>query len=239
MSCKSFLNFVALLLTIHYLLFIFPCGFQCVTDRAHVVPLTQKICDQLLLFFGVLRWDGGLAAGNLGAAHFFINVPQLIQRVLCRLTAISALAQILLNAAAPPALAKTALGLAASARIEPMAYGTFTVKSAAGISDALGTRYAIDIDADNAAVSDKIAFITSSPLALAGAFEIVPDDPSVKIPIGTRWTVGSVDTAAGSVGARRIKCATPGFRIFCEGDADSGWTLFAERTPAGLLMIVK
>lgn len=132
-----------------------------------------------------------------------------------------------------------ALGLAASARIEPMAYGTFTVKSAAGISDAFGTRYAIDIDADNAAVSDKIAFITSSPLALAGAFEIVPDDPSVKIPIGTRWTVGSVDTAAGSVGARRIKCATPGFRIFCEGDADSGWTLFAERTPAGLLMIVK
>lgn len=88
------------------------------------------------------------------------------------------------------------------------------------------------------AIDDWASVLTASgALSISGLFEIVPDDSGVKIAKGTRWMIGSV---VGFDLPERLRfSAGNGFRVFAEGNAENGWTLYAEKGSAGLLFILR
>ena len=88
------------------------------------------------------------------------------------------------------------------------------------------------------ATNPKIAFSSASALTLNGTFVVEPDDPSVKIPVGARWAVGTIAASAGSLG--RLWFAHAGnWHVYAEGDATDGWTIYAEKTAPGLSIVVR
>lgn len=137
---------------------------------------------------------------------------------------------------------KMGLALGATATLAPCGnvgtgFGTLTVDATA-FADTATTVYAIDVDADNPAAGDKVKFNVESAVELNGVFDVRPDDPSVRIPGGTRWAIGTIAASAGEVTKTRL-AGNGMFKILVEGDAESGWTIYAERKTGGLLMIVK
>lgn len=137
---------------------------------------------------------------------------------------------------------KIGLTLGATATLAPCGndgtgFGTLTVDVTA-FADTATTVYAIDVDADDSTAGDKVNFKVESAVELNGVFDVRPDDPSVRIPGGTRWVIGTIAASAGEV--KKTRLAGNGmFKILVEGDAESGWTIYAERKTGGLLMTVK
>ena len=137
---------------------------------------------------------------------------------------------------------KMGLALGATATLAPCGndgtgFGTLTVDVTA-FADTATTVYAIDVDADDSAAGDKVNFKVESAVELNGVFDVRPDDPSVRIPGGTRWAIGTIAASAGEVTKTRL-AGNEMFKILVEGDAESGWTIYAERKQSGMTLIVR
>ncbi|MBR2941056.1 MAG: hypothetical protein IKC14_07100, partial [Kiritimatiellae bacterium] len=137
---------------------------------------------------------------------------------------------------------KMGLALGATATLAPCGndgtgFGTLTVDVTA-FADTATTVYAIDVDADDPAAGDKVNFNVESAVELNGVFDVQPDDPSVRIPGGTRWAIGTIAASAGEVTKTRL-AGNEMFKILVEGDAESGWTIYAERKQSGMTLIVR
>ena len=137
---------------------------------------------------------------------------------------------------------KIGLALGATATLAPCGddgtgFGTLTVDVTA-FADTATTVYAIDVDADDPAAGDKVNFKVESAVELNGVFDVRPDDPSVRIPGGTRWPIGTIAASAGEVTKTRL-AGNEMFKILVEGDAESGWTIYAERKQSGMTLIVR
>ena len=137
---------------------------------------------------------------------------------------------------------KMGLALGATATLAPCGndgtgFGTLTVDVTA-FADTATTVYAIDVDADDSTAGDKVNFKVESAVELNGVFDVRPDDPSVRIPGGTRWAIGTIAASAGEVTKTRL-AGNEMFKILVEGDAESGWTIYAERKQSGMTLIVR
>ena len=137
---------------------------------------------------------------------------------------------------------KMGLALGATATLAPCGndgtgFGTLTVDVTA-FADTATTVYAIDVDADDPAAGDKVNLKVESAVELNGVFDVRPDDPSVRIPGGTRWAIGTIAASAGEVTKTRL-AGNEMFKILVEGDAESGWTIYAERKQSGMSLIVR
>ena len=131
------------------------------------------------------------------------------------------------------------LALASSARFTADSTAApLRITAAGAISDAAGTTYAVTIDADDTSVASRISFSATAPLALNGTFVVSQDDPTVKVEPGTRWAIGSVDKSVGALSHTRFAYSGD-FRVYAEGDAENGWTIYAERKTDGLFIIMR
>ncbi|MGN0845232.1 MAG: hypothetical protein ACI4QT_08450 [Kiritimatiellia bacterium] len=115
-------------------------------------------------------------------------------------------------------------------------FGTISISSTGSLSDSAGTTYCLDVSATGTE-ADKVELRASGALSISGLFEIVPDDSGVKIAEGARWTIGSVSGV--DLPERQHFSAGNGFRVFAEGNAENGWTLYAEKGIPGLLFILR
>lgn len=131
--------------------------------------------------------------------------------------------------------------LTGEARLEPCGmtgtgFGTIKITSTGNLSDDAATLYSIDVSVGDA-MADAIEMNAVGELSINGTFVIIPDDPSVKIESGTRWTVGHL-TGSGIVGRKRF-AASQGYRVWAEGDAENGWTVYAEKSAPGFNIIIR
>ncbi len=120
-------------------------------------------------------------------------------------------------------------------------YGSLRVTAVGSIGDDAATRYEIDIDPDDPAVSDTIAFTLSGTLDLRGRFVI--DDANGKVAAGTRRRIGSVTNRIdGAVVRTRLKSANPRYSVTIEEDVPenrNSWLVYAIRKTDGFRLFFR
>ena len=131
------------------------------------------------------------------------------------------------------------LALGAQAVVSPgesdTAFSTITLNGTTSFTDAPGTTYRVNVSATGSS-SDVIDFSSTAQVSIQGGFEIVPDNPSVKIPAGTKWKIGRVAKSLQTTG--RLVSLSKDFKVFAVAE-DGGWSIYAERTSTGLLLVVR
>lgn len=132
-----------------------------------------------------------------------------------------------------------ALHLEAGAVLEPLAisgsgYGTITVEASDLTADA-DARYVLDLSASGEG-NDGLVVNVSSPLALTGQLELVPEADE-QVAVGTSWDVIQVAPTATSFTSNLKK--SPGFILTTTGDAKTGWTVTATAAPLASMLIVR
>ncbi|NLE41532.1 MAG: hypothetical protein GX615_06835 [Lentisphaerae bacterium] len=132
-----------------------------------------------------------------------------------------------------------ALHLEAGAVLEPLAisgsgYGTITVEASDLTADA-DARYVLDLSASGEG-NDGLVVNVSSPLALTGQLELVPE-ANEQVAVGTSWDVIQVAPTATSFTSNLKK--SPGFILTTTGDAETGWTVTATAAPLASMLIVR
>ena len=137
---------------------------------------------------------------------------------------------------------KNSVALGQNAVVEPCGnggtgFGTIRIDGTS-IADNAGTTYKIDVDADDTTICDRVEFVSTEAFSPLGTFVVYADDPTAKISPGTRWAIGAIDKSAGAVDNLVYKYSGD-YRVYAEGDAESGWTIYAEKKAAGLFIIMR
>jgi hypothetical protein len=115
------------------------------------------------------------------------------------------------------------------------AFSTITLNGTTSFTDAPGTVYRVNVSATGSS-SDVIDFSSTAQVSIRGGFEIIPDNPSVKIPVGTKWKIGRVAKGLQTTG--RLVSLSENFKVFAVAE-DGGWSIYAERTSAGLMLLIR
>jgi hypothetical protein len=84
--------------------------------------------------------------------------------------------------------------------------------------------------------NDGLVVNVSSPLALTGQLELVPEADE-RVAVGTSWDVIQVAPTATSFTSNLKK--SPGFILTTTGDAETGWTVTATAAPLASMLIVR
>lgn len=131
------------------------------------------------------------------------------------------------------------LALDAQAVVSPgesdTAFSTITLNGTTSFTDVPGTVYRVNVSATGSS-SDVIDFSSTAQVSIQGGFEIIPDNPSVKIPVGTKWKIGRVAKGLQTTG--RLVSLSENFKVFVVAE-DGGWSIYAERTSAGLMLLIR
>ena len=131
------------------------------------------------------------------------------------------------------------LALGAQAVVSPgesdTAFSTITLDGATSFTDVPGTVYRVNVSATGSS-SDVIDFSSTAQVSIQGGFEIVPDNPNVKIPVGMQWKIGRMAKILLTTG--RLVSLSEAFKVFAVAE-DGGWGIYAERTSAGLMLLVR
>lgn len=96
-------------------------------------------------------------------------------------------------------------------------------------------RYVLDLSASGEG-NDGLVVNVSSPLALTGQLELVPEADE-QVAVGTSWDVIQVAPTATSFTSNLKK--SPGFILTTTGDAETGWTVTATAAPLASMLIVR
>ncbi len=115
------------------------------------------------------------------------------------------------------------------------AFSTISLNGTTSFTDAPGTVYRVNVSATGSS-SDVIDFSSTAQVSIRGGFEIVPDNPRVKIPAGTKWKIGRVAKSLLTTG--RLVSTSESFKVFAVAE-DGGWSIYAKRTSAGLMLLIR
>jgi hypothetical protein len=115
------------------------------------------------------------------------------------------------------------------------AFSTISLNGTTSFTDAPGTTYRVNVSATGSS-SDVIDFSSTAQVSIRGGFEIVPDNPRVKIPAGTKWKIGRVAKSLLTIG--RLVSSSESFKVFAVAE-DGGWSIYAKRTSAGLMLLIR